>query len=155
MAGAAPSVPGVKISAVALVRLGFQGQFAHLRRRGWPGNRHRPGTGVSWGMVSTTAAVAPVPVRKPNPLDDDPFTLKSITKSDPPVGVDSENWHRYVITQGHNTIVGQLQGSKANTERAVQEIVERLNERRRGKTGRVQLSPGRKKKGATPPPSDD
>jgi hypothetical protein len=103
-------------------------------------------------MVSTTAAAL---VRKPNPLDDDPFTLKSIAKSEPPVGVDSENWHRYVITQGHNTIVGQLQGSKANTERAVLEIVERLNERRRGKTGRVQLSPGRKKKGATPPPAED
>lgn len=103
-------------------------------------------------MAPTTAAAL---VRKPNPLDDDPFTLKSISKSEPPVGVDSENWHRYVITQGHNTIVGQLQGSKANTERAVLEIVERLNERRRGKTGRVQLSPGRKKKGATPPPAED
>jgi hypothetical protein len=103
-------------------------------------------------MAPTTAAAL---VRKPNPLDDDPFTLKSISKSEPPAGVDSENWHRYVITQGHNTIVGQLQGSKANTERAVLEIVERLNERRRGKTGRVQLSPGRKKKGATPPPAED
>jgi len=52
--------------------------------------------------------------------------------------------------------VGQLQGTKASTERAVLEIIERLNERRRGKTGRVQLSPGRKKKG-TPPSqvSDD
>lgn len=102
-------------------------------------------------MVPTTTVAA---VRKPNPLDDDPFTLKSITKSEPPAGVDSENWHRYIITQGHNTIVGQLQGSRANTERAVLEIIERLNERRRGKTGRVQLSPGRKKKGATPPPED-
>lgn len=102
-------------------------------------------------MASTTAAA----VRRPNPLDDDPFTLKSITKSEPPTGVDSQNWHRYIITQGHNTIVGQLQGSKVNTERAVLEIVDRLNERRRGKTGRVQLSPGRKKKGATPPPADD
>jgi len=103
-------------------------------------------------MVPTITAV---PVRKPNPLDDDPFTLKSITKSEPPAGVDTDSWHRYVITQGHNTIVGQLQGSRANTERAVLEIIERLNERRRGKTGRVQLSPGRKKKGATPPPAED
>ncbi len=95
------------------------------------------------------------PARKPNPLDVEPFTLKSIAKSEAPAGVDTENWHRYVITQGHNTIVGQLQGSRANTERAVLEIIDRLNERRRGKTGREQLSPGRKKKGATPPPSED
>ncbi|MEZ5564277.1 MAG: hypothetical protein R3F24_01615 [Gammaproteobacteria bacterium] len=92
------------------------------------------------------------PATKPNPLDAEPFTLKSISKSAPPEGVDTENWHRYVIVQGRNTIVGQLQGSRANTELAVGEIIERLNERRRGKTGRVQLSPGRKKKG-TPPPS--
>ncbi len=90
--------------------------------------------------------------RKPNPLDAEPFALKSISKSSPPEGVDTDNWHRYVIVQGHNTIVGQLQGSRANTERAVHEIIERLNERRRGKTGRVQLSPGRKKKGT--PPAD-
>jgi hypothetical protein len=102
-------------------------------------------------MPTTTA-----PATKPNPLDAEPFALKSITKSAPPAGVDTENWHRYVIIQGKNTIVGQLQGTKASTERAVLEIIERLNERRRGKTGRVQLSPGRKKKG-TPPsqPSDD
>ena len=42
-------------------------------------------------------------------------------------------------------------GTKAAAERAVLEIIDRLNERRRGKTGRVQLSPGRKKKGAVPP----
>lgn len=93
--------------------------------------------------------------RKPNPLDAEPFALKSINKSPPPEGVDTQNWHRYVIVQGHNTIVGQLQGSKSTAEKAVNEIIERLNERRRGKTGRVQLSPGRKKKGTPPPSSDD
>ena len=89
--------------------------------------------------------------RKSNPLDDEPFTLKSIGKSEAPEGADTSNWHRYVITQGHNTIVGQLQGTRASAERAVHEIIDRLNERRRGKTGRVQLSPGRKKKGSVPP----
>ena len=85
-------------------------------------------------------------LRQPSPLDADPFALQSITKAEPPSGVDTTNWHRYVITQGHNTIVGHLQGSHASIERSVKEIVERLNERRRGKTGRVHLSPGRKKK---------
>lgn len=91
------------------------------------------------------------PARKPNPLDDSPFTLKSITKSEPPAGGDNDNWYRYVITQGANTIVGQMQGSRAASERAVQEIIDRLNERRRSKSGRVQLSPGRKKKGTVAP----
>jgi len=95
------------------------------------------------------------PATKPNPLDAEPFALKSITKSPPPEGADTENWHRYVIIQGKNTIVGQLQGTKASTERAVLEIIDRLNERRRGKTGRVQLSPGRKKKGTVPSESAD
>jgi hypothetical protein len=94
------------------------------------------------------------PARKNRPAEDEPFTLKSITRSEAPAGADSDNWHRYVITQGHNTIVGQLQGTKASAERAVLEIIDRLNERRRGKPGRVQLSPGRKKKGAEPPPED-
>lgn len=88
-------------------------------------------------------------VNQPSPLDADPFALQSITKAEPPSGVDTTNWHRYVITQGHNTIVGHLQGSHASIERSVKEIIERLNERRRGKTGRVHLSPGRKKKSAT------
>lgn len=93
--------------------------------------------------------------RKVPGLEDEPFTLKSLAKSPPPEGVDSTNWHRYVITQGQNTIVGHVQGSHAAAQRAVNEIIDRLNERRRGKTGRVHLSPGRKKKSATPPPEDD
>ena len=98
---------------------------------------------------------ASTPVPKVSALERDPFALKSLAKSEPPHGVDTANWHRYVITQGHNTIVGLVQGTHAGAERAVHEIIERLNERRRGKTGRVQLSPGRKKKGATPPPPED
>ncbi|MCL4721729.1 MAG: hypothetical protein KJ041_07190 [Gammaproteobacteria bacterium] len=100
-------------------------------------------------------AIASAPAPRANPLDDEPFALKSLAKSSPPDGVDTSNWHRYVITQGRNTIVGMLQGSHASAERSVLEIIDRLNERRRGKTGRVQLSPGRKKKGATPPPAED
>jgi hypothetical protein len=87
-------------------------------------------------------------------LEDEPFTLKSLNKAPAPEGADSTNWHRYVITQGHNTIVGHMQGSHAAAERSVNEIIERLNERRRGKTGRVHLSPGRKKKGTAPPPDE-
>lgn len=148
MGCAVPTVRGVKDSAT--------GQ--NWRGPGRPGTRQKAPEIATDRELAYRIQMTPStsPATKPNPLDAEPFALKSITKSAPPEGVDTENWHRYVIIQGKNTIVGQLQGTKASTERAVLEIIERLNERRRGKTGRVQLSPGRKKKG-TPPsqPSDD
>ncbi len=76
----------------------------------------------------------------------DPFRLTSLTKATPPSGAGSANWFRYVISQGANTIVGHRQGSQAAVQREVREIVERLNERRRGKSGRVHLTSSRRKK---------
>ena len=49
-------------------------------------------------------------------------------------------WHCYVIEQGNNNIRGYRQGSIDSVTRAVEEIVFRLNERRRGKFGRVHLT---------------
>lgn len=96
------------------------------------------------------------PRRNTGPSLDEPFALKSLARSEPPAGADSDNWHRYVITQGNNTIVGQLQGSRASAERAVKTIIDQLNERRLGKSGRVhQGAPGRKKKDAEPPPAEE
>lgn len=57
-------------------------------------------------------------------------------------------WHCYVIEQGKNSIRGYRQGSMDSVTRAVEEIVFRLNERQRGKFGRVHLtmsSPSNKK----------
>lgn len=57
-------------------------------------------------------------------------------------------WHCYVIGQGENSIRGYRQGSIDSVTRAVEEIVFRLNERQRGKFGRVHLtmsSPSNKK----------
>ncbi len=41
----------------------------------------------------------------------EPFKLKSIRKEQSPAGAEGIGWHRYVITQGDNTIVGHRQGS--------------------------------------------
>jgi hypothetical protein len=71
--------------------------------------------------------------------------LTSISKAEPPAGVETANWHRYVITQGPNKIAGFLQGAPSDIEKAALEIVERLNERRRGKTGRSHQGSGRRK----------
>jgi hypothetical protein len=68
---------------------------------------------------------------------DDSFTLKSIMKERPPSGAEGIDWHRYIITQGDNTIVGYRQGSISSVRLAVQEIVLNLNERRLGNLGRT------------------
>ncbi len=79
-------------------------------------------------------------------VEEHPFKIDSITKSEPPQGWDGTGWHRYVITQGTNTIVGHRRGSLRAVRLAVKEIVVRLNERRVGKTGRVNLTPSPKKR---------
>jgi hypothetical protein len=59
-------------------------------------------------------------------------------------------WHCYVIEQGENTIRGYQRGSMKAVKQSVEEIVERLNERRYGKRGRVHLNmsaQGKKAKG--------
>ncbi len=60
----------------------------------------------------------------------EPFKLKSIRKEQPPAGAEGIDWHRYVITQGGNTIVGHRQGSTRGVTLAVEGIVLHLNERR-------------------------
>ncbi|MDH3441440.1 MAG: hypothetical protein OEM63_11855, partial [Gammaproteobacteria bacterium] len=48
-------------------------------------------------------------------------------------------WHCYIIEQGNNTIRGYQQGKITAVRESVEAIVERLNERRFGKRGRVHL----------------
>ncbi len=62
--------------------------------------------------------------------NDEPFMLSSVLKEEPPAGAEGIDWHRYVITQGDNTIVGHRQGSTKNVTLAIEEIVLHLNERR-------------------------
>ncbi len=70
----------------------------------------------------------------------EPFKLTSILKEEPPAGAEGIDWHRYVITQGGNTIVGHRQGSTRGVTLAVEEIVLHLNERRDGKLRRALVS---------------
>jgi hypothetical protein len=75
----------------------------------------------------------------------EPFTLTSVLKEEPPAGTDGSDWHRYVITQGGNTIVGHRQGSTRSVTLAVEEIVLHLNERRLHTPKRVHLIPSPRK----------
>lgn len=61
-----------------------------------------------------------------------PFRVHEVARAPAPDGGDSV-WHRYVITQGPNTIAGLRAGKHADVTVQVEEMVERLNLRRMGK----------------------
>ena len=61
-----------------------------------------------------------------------PFTLESIARTAAPGGAEGV-WHSYVISQGANRIAGVRAGTYEDGTRLLQEMVERLNERREGK----------------------
>ena len=80
---------------------------------------------------------------------EDKYGIVSVKPVEAPRGTVGTDWHCYVIEQGNNNIRGYRQGSIDTVTRAVEEIVVRLNERRRGKYGRVHLtmsSQGKKEK---------
>ena len=68
------------------------------------------------------------------------YGIVSVQPVDPPAGTVGTGWHCYIIEQGKNNIRGYRQGSIDTVTRAVEEIVFCLNERRRGKFGRVHLT---------------
>ncbi len=61
-----------------------------------------------------------------------PFKVDSISRSDAPNGAEGI-WHSYVISQGTNTITGVRAGTHAEVTLLLQDMIERLNERRAGK----------------------
>ena len=61
-----------------------------------------------------------------------PFTLHSVSPAAAPTGADGL-WHSYVISQGPNQITGLRAGTRAEVTSLVDEMIERLNERRVGK----------------------
>ena len=61
-----------------------------------------------------------------------PFRIDEIVRAPAPDGGDSM-WHRYVISQGANTIAGLRAGKHIDVLSQVEAMVERLNQRRMGK----------------------
>jgi hypothetical protein len=62
-----------------------------------------------------------------------PFRLDSVTRAATPAGSEG-TWYQYVISQGTNQITGVRSGNQAEVTHLLDEMVERLNERRAGKT---------------------
>ena len=74
------------------------------------------------------------------------YEMESVRRAEAPPGTEGSNWHRYVIAfGGSNNIQGFRQGTLNDVTGVVQEIVAQLNERHRGKHGRVHLVPTPKK----------
>jgi len=68
------------------------------------------------------------------------YEMLSVRRAERPPGTEGSNWHRYVITfAGNNSIRGCRRGSLNVVTGAVEEMVAQLNERHRGKHGRVHL----------------
>lgn len=70
---------------------------------------------------------------------EDEYKVVSVESTVPPEHMDGTGWHCYVIGQGKNTIRGYRRGSLEIVRQSVEDIVMGLNERRRGKRGRVHL----------------
>ena len=70
------------------------------------------------------------------------YEIVSVKRAEPPPGAECSNWYRYVISFGGNdNIEGCRQGNLSDVTGAVEEIVAQLNERHKGKHGRVHLVP--------------
>ncbi len=73
-----------------------------------------------------------------------PFEFVELEQVEAPDGSDDGRWYRYVISQGEQSIVGHRRGTKKKVRAAVKDIVERMNERRMGRSGRVHLTMSKK-----------
>ena len=68
------------------------------------------------------------------------YEIVSVEPTETPTDMTGSAWHRYVIEQGSNRMVGYQPGSLDAVTGSVQELVARLNDRRRGKRTPVQLA---------------
>ena len=62
-----------------------------------------------------------------------PFKVDSISKAAAPTGA-AGPWHSYIISQGANTIAGIRAGTHSEVTMLLEEMVDRLNDRRAGRT---------------------
>ena len=62
-------------------------------------------------------------------LESRKFSVTSIEKTEPPAGMDEDNWYQYTIGEGASAIHGKRAGSKAAVRRYAEEFAENLNQR--------------------------
>src|SRR5690606_15455170 len=109
------------------------------RERGCPSRPfQRMVRGMSWRNSTKAAPEEP------------PFRLQSVARTATPEGSEGD-WYRYVIAQGTNLITGMRTGEEAEIQRALNDMVERLNERRMGKNRSKAKTSTRAPAAAKPP----
>lgn len=59
------------------------------------------------------------------------FIIECIEKSDPPKGMDGNNWYRYIVRQQKRKITGFKTGTLKSVTEHVESFTEGLNERTR------------------------
>jgi len=69
----------------------------------------------------------------------DPYRVVSVRAVAAPSGASGQDWYRYEIRQGPNTITGYRAGGIEKVRSAVELIVLGLNERRKHRRGRVHV----------------
>lgn len=72
----------------------------------------------------------------------DSFEIKSIQRSEPPVGAEGSVWCRYVLKQGDNIIRGYRPGPLKTVRGEIKALVKQLNDRR--SSNKSQMAPIRR-----------
>jgi len=93
------------------------------------------GYGVRMATTQSNAIAPPAPI-------DHPYILDSITETTSPMHPGETEWHRYVINQGGNQIVGYRRGNPQSVREEDDGIVVQLNARRTIKPGRKHITIG-------------
>lgn len=57
------------------------------------------------------------------------YQVVSVEKTDPPVGIDSGNWYRYVIALEDRQIVGNMRGTQKQVTAYARECAKNLSSR--------------------------
>ena len=81
-------------------------------------------------------------MRAAETAQDHPYVLASISQTTSPMNPDELDWHRYIINQGRNQIVGYRRGNPDSVRQEVDGIVVQLNARRTVKSGRKHITIG-------------
>ena len=74
------------------------------------------------------------PAQAPGAVELSLYELVSLVRAENPEGCVG-TWYRYVIGQGTRQITGRRSGSRTEVNDAVNEMLDRLNERTRSKAG--------------------
>ena len=83
------------------------------------------------------------------------YEIKSILKADPPAGAEGDDWYRYEIAHGTNSISGYKQGTLEEVTEAMEENVVQLNERQFGKKAMASKKVGEQKAEEKPKAKQD